>query len=126
MKSIILFTDKPINYIECQTVLEKIYPNIKMGETYTHYGNPPKSFSIEIELERENTTIEPLDDDLTRRVPIVHPYCTTISFHKEIIAQRVVEAILTLYPELYIYEDQLDWAGTANEYLKLKIGDYNY
>ena len=122
MKYIILFTNSPIDYKQGQSVLEPIFPGIEVGETYTYYGSAPRSITLDIDLEREEDSIEPLPQEMKERIPLNNPYCATLNFHMENMAKKVVAALSSIYPEMFVYEDQLDWYGTAKEFLDL---DYN-
>ena len=120
MEDLLLFTDSPFDQTKCQQALQTVFKGIDVGKDYIHYGKPPKSFAIEAELQRENETTDPLDKDIAKRVPILHPYCTILSYHYESIsmAQKVIAALKTVYPELYIYDDY-EWVGAADDFLKL-------
>ena len=126
MKSIILFTNSPIDDKAFEKALKPVFPKIKIKENSIWFGNPPKSFNCELELKREKDSFEPLDKEMEARIPINNPYCTLIDFHFEDMMKKVVEAFLPYYPELYIYEDQIDWSGTADEYIKLDYSEYYY
>ena len=126
MKSIILFTNSPIDDKTCEKALRPVFPKIKIQKDYIWFGNPPKSFNFEIEDKRDKDSFEPLDDETAAKIPINNPYCTVIDFHFEDMMKKVVEAFLPYYPELFVYEDQIDWYGTANEYIKLDYSEYYY
>ena len=126
MKSIILFTDSPIDSTICDKALKPVFPKIKITDAYVFYGKPPKSFNFDIEDKRDKDSFEPLDEETASKIPISNPYCTVISFHYEDMMKQVVTALEPLFPELFICEDQIDWFGTADEYINLDYSEYYY
>ena len=119
MKSIIMFTNNPLDYKECSKVLEPVFPGITINEIQCFYGKPPKSFNFDFEYERDQDSLDPLDEALANKIPVKNPYCTVLDYHKDQMAQKVVKALLPLYPELYILDDQTEWLGEAKEYIEL-------
>lgn len=126
MKSIILFTDNPIDCTTCEKALKPVFPKIDIKDPYVFFGKPPKSFSFELEYKRDQESFEPLSKEMASRIPINNPYCTVIDFHFEDMMKQVVTAFMPYYPELFIYEDQIDWYGAADEYIKLDYSEYYY
>ena len=124
MKSIIMFTDRPLDYIECKKVLEPLFPKIIINEQQVFYGYSPNSFNFDFEYERDQDSIDPLPKDMADRIPVKNPYCVNLNFHKENMVKKIVAALYPLYPELFIYEDQIDWYGTAKEYIDLDYSKY--
>ena len=120
-----MFTDTLIDYKKCKEVLEPVFQKIIINENGGSYGNPPKSFYFDIEYEREAESIEPLDEDMRAKIPIKNPYCTNLDFHFEDLAKKVVGLFKSMYPELYIYENQINWFGTAEEYINLDYNKFN-
>ena len=125
MKSLIMFTNSPLDYEKCLEVLEPIFPGILVNKLQCFYGNPPKSFNFDFEYERDKDSLDPLDDELANRIPIENPYCTVMDYHKDHMAQKVVNAIKVFSPEMYILDDQTDWLGPADEFVKIDYGKIN-
>ena len=125
MKSIIMFTNSPLDYEKCSKVLEPIFPGILVNNIQCFYGTPPKSFNFDFEYERDSESLDPLDKELAEQIPIADPYCTVLDYHIDHMAQKVVNAIKPLYPELFILDDQTGWLGTADDYVKLDYSKIN-
>ena len=123
MKSLIMFTSKPLDYTECKKALEPIFPGIIVNEEQCYFGNPPKSFNFDFDSERNDESLCPIEKDIIDQVPIDNPYCTLVDYHKDSKAQKLIAALVSIYPDLYVLEDQISWVGPANEDIKL---DYNY
>lgn len=125
MDSIIMFTNSPLDYKQCAKVLEPIFPGILINKIQCFYGGYPNSFNFDFEYERDQDSLDPLDDELAKQIPIENPYCTVMDYHKDYMAQNVVNAIKVFYPEMFILDDQTDWIGSADEYVEIDYGKIN-
>lgn len=125
MKSLQLYTNAPIDSIKIRSALEPIFPGIIIEPTGTYWGKPPKSwqlFTYKTRIKDEEPTFTEEDQAL---IPIINPYYTDLDFHDETIAKKAVNAIWSVYPELYVYEDQLGWTGPAEEYIELDYSNFD-
>ena len=50
-------------------------------------------------------------------IPIYNPYVNDFETHRSIDLKRFITALVRIYPELYIYSDEDDMIGSAQEFL---------
>ena len=119
MKNIILLTDKPIEKDSCREIFLNVFPNkeiINDDKESLLLGRPYSNINVIYSYDRVLDENSSFSEDDAKHIPLNNPYCTIVEFHKIAIAKQAVSALVTKYPELYIYYDEEDWYGTPVEF----------
>ena len=128
MRDIYLFTKNPIIYEKCEELLFEKIKKIDTSQRNAFWSTSKVFWTFEIANE---TIFEGARDveyiqELARwakNIPIEEPFINYIGIHRSIDAKRIIEVLMSIYPELYInIDDESDWHGTAQEYLDTEFG----
>ena len=129
MRDVYLFTKKPMIYEECEETIFVNIKNVAANKKNTIWTNSKIFWKLEIVNE---TIFEGADSpdyiqelaEWAQNIPIEEPFVNYISVHRSIDAKRIIQALILIYPDLYInVDDQVSWYGTAQEYLDTQF-DY--
>ena len=128
MRDFYFFTSKPVTAKDCYEDLKKEIKYIEMNGDSDIWINYSKSRSfLWLYNERLSDGIYESEEEFEEeknRIPIQDPYINFFETHRSIDVKRVVKVLMKIYPELYIYMDELEgWYGTAQEYLDTEF-DY--
>ena len=129
MRDIYLFTKNPMIYEKCE---ETIFENVKKAGTNKKnaFWSLSKMF-WEFEITNETLFEDTNDPDYieeligwAKNIPIEEPFINYVGVHRSIDAKRIIKALLSAHPDLYVnVDDGTDWFGTAQEYLDTEF-DY--
>ena len=123
MNNLIFFTDNLVDTKEFFNMLTKTRKRVLLSKdlTYISGGKFPYTFYLDFETEREKESYEPLTDDFRKKIPLSNPYCILVDLHMYTTTKMLVKVLKQLAPELYVYDNQENWFGTADEFLKKLI-----
>ena len=129
MRDIYLFTEQPMVYEDCKQVIFRDVKHVDTNQKGGFWSSSKFFWCFDIENE---TIFEDANDpeyiqeltDWAEKIPIKDPFINYIETHRSIDAKRIITALLTLYPELYInIDDGSDWFGNAKKFLDTEF-DY--
>ena len=129
MRDICLFTKNPMIYKKCEESILKRVKNVEVNNKDAFWSTSKIFWEFEITNETvfEDVTDSDYIEELRRwsnNIPIEKPFINYLGVHRSIDAKRIIEALLSVHPELYVnVDDGTDWFGTAQEYLDTEF-DY--
>ncbi len=135
MRDIFLFTSKPMDFAECEKVINASIRHVVSEPDINRFRSTSKNhwyFTIENgniydEVTEEDYTDNPGYirelDDWAAKIPVKDPYINRLESYRSIDVKRLVAALVTIYPDLYVNVDDDNWYGTAQEYIDTEF-DY--
>lgn len=129
MRDIYVFTESPMIYSECKQVLLANIKNVGTNQKDAFWSTAKVFWDMHIANETvfEDATGPEHIKELTEwasHIPIAEPFINYVNVHRSTDAKRIVNALVSIYPELFIcVDDGTDWFGTAQEYLDAEF-DY--
>ena len=130
MRDFSFFTQIPITSEKCYNSLKKEIKNLEgtgePNEINVWVNSKSKSFLWFYNERMEDFIYESAEDFEAEKshIPIKDPYVNHFETHRSVDAKRFIKVLMTIYPELYIEEDDVsEWSGTAQEYLDTEF-DY--
>lgn len=126
MKGITLITSKGLTYEKAASVIKNEFKDLKIEcdekpngveEGYLYLGKSPKSLIINFSPTDRLSGDDGFEESELQRIPF-EPFATDVDFRLYSVARRLVNAILTLFPDLYVCDDQEGFLGTGAEFLE--------
>ena len=120
MRDIILFSNRQIVKEDCFSVLEKEVQNIKNNGNDLMIDAKNRLY-LNFSSQRINEPKDESSIEFQKHIPIYNAYLTFIETYRFIDAKRVINVLLSIYKELYVYIDDIDWYGKAEEFINTEF-----
>ena len=126
MRDFYFFTSKPITIEDCFDALKSEIKNVDYYDQNGIFIKGKHRSYIHFENDRLTDFIFEDDEDyeeFKNKIKVDNPYVTDFETYRSIDAKRVITVLMKLRPELYVFVDDDDFYGTAQEYLDT---EFNY
>ncbi|MBO5040023.1 MAG: hypothetical protein J6D09_02880 [Clostridia bacterium] len=120
MRGYNFFTSIELDANDCLQELKNVIKNVKMnGDNDIWVDDKHRSFLWISNGDFSDFvfTSEEEAAEFKSRIPIESPYVNDFETHRSIDLKRFITALVRIYPELYIYSDEDDMIGSAQEFL---------
>lgn len=130
MKGITLITPQGIKYEDLVPIVKNalkdmgsIYEEAPNGdnEGYLYLGKTPNSLAIYFSPHDKLSKEDGFEDSELKTIPF-EPFATDVNFRLYPVLIRLIKVVIQLFPSLYILDDQDDFLGPAEEYIKAREG----
>ena len=123
MRDIFLITKDRITWDKCKETIISVFPNADGDDAFVFIGDYPKTIQIWFDDTESgdrltDTQLDATDflDETKKQIPFPNGYWMNVEFHLKKEAAKLVKALETLYPELFIIDDE-DNVFSAKDYL---------
>ncbi|MBQ7153174.1 MAG: hypothetical protein IJR83_04460 [Clostridia bacterium] len=123
MRDIFLITKERITWGKCKETIKSVFPKAEGSNSFVLIGKSPKTIQIWFDDTESGDRLTDTQQDATdftdetkKQIPFPNGYVTNVEFHLKKEAAKLVKALETLYPELYIIDDE-DNVFSAKDYL---------
>ena len=129
MRDIYLFTSKPMDFAECKKVINEKIKYVDDNLVRSFWSTSKNHWYLDLDNDGmfDDITDEGHLEDIkewAERIPIGKPFLNRLGIHRSIDAKRLVAALVTIYPDLYVNVDDTEqFFGTAQEYIDTEF-DY--
>ena len=120
MRDIIIFSNRKIEKDDCYSTLINEIPYIKSNGNDLMIDAKNRLY-LNFSSDRINSPMDESSDEFQKHIPIDNAYLTFIETYRSIDAKRVVSVLLSIYEELYVYIDELDWYGSSQEFINAEF-----
>ena len=123
MRDIFLITKEKIVWDKCKEIIENAFPGAEGNKSFALIGKSPKTLQIWFDNSESEDRLTDIRQDETdfseetkKQIPFSNGYVTNVEFHLMKEVAELVKAFASVYPELYVIDDE-DNVFTAAEYL---------
>jgi hypothetical protein len=121
MNKLTIITNENLDFDKVKALLKKSFPNKEVKDEKQNYlflGKFPTEFILELNIDDYFDNPEyAFSQETIDLIPFKNKYCNDISYHSFTIIKNVVKILLDLYPEMWIYDDDYLWIGSAKDFI---------
>lgn len=124
MNNLIIYTKEPFTQDKGAKQLKEYFKNYEVSndsDTQLFMGKYPNSFSLQLNSTENRHNSTELKEDIEeslKYIPNKDSIFTEFLYNKVLVARRVINVLLSIYPDLWVEDCDFEWIGSGADYIK--------